>query len=53
MEKTKKLGFTLGFGCLDAISSRNKENDKEKEEKLEDRQYFSVFLPLWRFSPPW
>lgn len=32
MEKTKKLGFALGFGCLDAISSRNKKNDKEKGE---------------------
>ena len=40
VEKTKKVSFALGFCCLDAVSLRGKENDKE---------YFSVF---WRFLPP-
>ena len=43
MEKTNRVDFAVGFCCLDVVSSRGKENDKEKAEKLGGRlllQYF-------------
>lgn len=43
MEKTKKIGFALGFYYLDAVFLRDKENDKEKVEELGDKQYFLAF----------
>ena len=52
VEKTKKVGFALDFCPLDAVSSKGKENDKEKAEELESRQYFSASLSLQQFSPP-
>ena len=32
VEKIKKVDFALGFCCLDALSSRNKENDEKKQK---------------------
>lgn len=52
MEKTKKVDFALGFYYLDAIFSKSEEDDKEKAEELEGRQYFSAASILQRFSPP-
>lgn len=49
VEKTKKVDFALDFCCLDAVSLKGKEDDKEKAEKLGNRLFLqnsSAFLPL-------